>query len=92
MMLAEAFYSCTGILASRLDLPWVNYFPAAPLEPYLTSIWPSSPRRAFVPNPLSYFPQNTMSTTTQFMVCSFPFLTPYLLSGGHAYHSCIAGI
>ena len=92
MMLAEAFYSCTAILASRLDVPWVNYFPAAPLEPYLTSIWAGSSRRAFVPNPLSYFPQTSMSTTTQFMVCSSSPSMPYLRSGSHAPASCTPGI
>ena len=67
-MLGEVFYSCTSILASRMDLQWVSYFAAAPLEPYLTSIWPGSARRAFTPNPLSFFPQISMSSTTQFMV------------------------
>ena len=70
LMLGEVFYSCTSILASRMDLQWVSYFAAAPLEPYLTSIWPGSARRAFTPNPLSFFPQISMSSTTQFMVGS----------------------
>ena len=92
MMLAEAFFSCTALLASRLDIPWVNYFPATPLEPYLTAVWAGSPRRAFVPNPLSYFPQTSMSTTTQFMVCSFQSSMPYLTCGSDASATCIAGI
>ena len=68
LMLGEVFYSCTALLASRMDIPWVSYFAAAPLEPFLTSIWSGGNRRAFTPNPLSYFPQISMSTTTQFMV------------------------
>ena len=76
-MLAEAFYPCTPLLASRLELPWVGYFAAAPIEPYMTAIWPESPRRHFVPNPLSYFPQMGQSTTSQFMVRLDP-IAPYL--------------
>ena len=70
VMLGETFYSCTALLASRLNVSWVSYWPAAPMEPFMTTIWSGSGRRAFVPNPLSYFPQSSMSTTTQFMVSS----------------------
>ena len=73
-MLGEVFYSCSALLASRMELQWVSYFAAAPLEPFLTSIWSGSARRAFTPNPLSYFPQISMSTTTQFMVSLVAFL------------------
>ena len=68
LMLGEAFFSCSALLASRLDIQWVSYFPAAPMEPFLTSVWPGSNRRAFTPNPLSYYPQMSMTTTSQFMV------------------------
>lgn len=67
-MLGESFYPCTPLLASRLDLSWVGYFAAAPIEPFMSAIWPECPRRHFVPNPLSYFPQMGQSTTSQFMV------------------------
>lgn len=68
MMLGETFYPCAALLASRLNISWVSYFPAAPLVPFLTSMWPGCPRRTFVPNPLSYIPQMNTRTTTQIMV------------------------
>ena len=84
-MLGESFYPCTPLLASRLDLSWVGYFAAAPIEPYMTAIWPECPRRHFVPNPLSYFPQMGQSTTSQFMVRPDP-STPHSPSD---FYMCI---
>ena len=75
LMLGETFYSCSALHASRLDIQCVNYWPGAPIEPYQTCVWPGSTRRAFTPNPLSYFPQMTMTATSQFMVCSSPLLS-----------------
>ena len=68
LMLGEAFFSCSALLASRLDIQWVSYFPAAPMEPFLTSVWPGSNRIAFTTHPLRYSPQMSMTTTSQFMV------------------------
>lgn len=49
-MLAEMFNICTPLLAHFLDLPWVNNWPIAPIEPHFTSLWPESNRRQFQPN------------------------------------------
>lgn len=70
-LLGTTFYTCTLILASKLDVPLVSYFPAGPFEPFFTTLWRGSNRRAFLPNPLSYFPQQDMCTTTQHMVSIF---------------------
>lgn len=70
LILGEMFYPCTALIAWKLSVPWVNYWAVAALEPYLTSLWPESPRRLFVPNPISYFPQIRMKTNTQLMVTS----------------------
>ena len=67
-MLAETFNICTALLAHVLDLPWVNSWPCAPVEPHFTSLWPESNRRLFQPNPLSYFPQHLSGIPTQHMV------------------------
>ena len=67
-MLAENLYPCSALLAHKLELPWVNYWAPAPLEPDLTSLWSGANRRLFQPNPLSYLPQSWMRTTTQRMV------------------------
>lgn len=56
------------MLAARLDIPWINYWGAAAVEPHLTSLWRESSRRLFVPNPISYLPQLEMRVTTQIMV------------------------
>ena len=69
-MLAEAFSPCPALLASKLDLPWVDFWPAAPVEPFMSSLWPGANRQMFQPNPLSYYPQFFMRSTTQRMVCT----------------------
>ena len=61
---------CTQVLASRLNIPFVSLLLAAPIEPLLTSLWPGSNRRAFLPNPLSYYPQLGMQIASQHMVSS----------------------
>jgi hypothetical protein len=68
VLLASSMYSCTQVLASRLDKPFVNYFPAGAIEPFMTSLWPGSNRRLFLSNPLSYFPQMDLSVTSQHLV------------------------
>ena len=68
VLLAENLYPCSALLAHKLELPWVNYWAPAPLEPDLTSLWSGANRRLFQPNPLSYLPQSWMRTTTQRMV------------------------
>ncbi len=62
------------ILAAKLDLPFVNFWLAGPIEPYATSLWRGSNRRAFTPNPLAYFPQMETGIQTQHMVSAAPFL------------------
>jgi hypothetical protein len=66
VMLGDALFSCEQPLAHKLDVSWVSYWAAAPSEP--TSLWAESPRRIFAPNPISYYPQFSMRTTTQYMV------------------------
>lgn len=73
ILLASTFYSGTQILASRLDVPIVNYFPTGPFDPFFTSLWRGSSRRGFLPNPLSYNPQIDMESTSQIMVSAFCF-------------------
>ena len=68
VLLAENLYPCSALLAHKLELPWVNYWAPAPLDPDLTSLWSGANRRLFQPNPLSYLPQSWMRTTTQHMV------------------------
>ncbi len=68
VLLGEMFYPCTALLANRLQLPWVNYWAIAPLEPHFTSPWASTNRRLLQPKPLSYFPQSWMRVSSQHMV------------------------
>ena len=68
LMVATTFNPCAQVLASKLDKPFINYFPAGPIDPMLTSIFPSSNRRALAPNPLSYVPQAGHTAATQHMV------------------------
>ena len=32
VMLAEMFTPCSALLAHKLDLPWINHWPIAPVE------------------------------------------------------------
>lgn len=68
ILVATSMNTCTQILASKLDKSFVNYFPAGPIDPFFTAIYPRSNRRAFVPNPLSYVPQAGEVVTSQYMV------------------------
>ena len=67
-MVATTLNPCAQVLASRLDKPFINYFPAGPIDPMMTSIYPSSNRRALAPNPLSYVLQAGHTAATQHMV------------------------
>ena len=64
------FYTCTALVAQKLNLHWVNYWAIAPVEPCFTTLWFGSNRALYVPNPLSYKPQTWMRVTTQHMVGS----------------------
>ena len=79
VLLGENLYPCSALLAHKLELPWVNYWAPAPLEPDLTSLWSGANRRLFQPNPLSYLPQSWMRTTTQSMVRACAHLTVCML-------------
>lgn len=70
LIFGTSFFACTHTLASRLDVPIVNFLPAAPIEPFLTSLWRGSNRRLFTSNPLSYVPQMELDFTTQYLVRS----------------------
>ena len=50
VMIAEMFTPCSALLAHTLDLPWINLWPAAPMEPFPTSLWAGSNRRLSQPN------------------------------------------
>ena len=67
-MVATSINLCTQVLASKLDKPFIDFFPAGPIDPMLTSIYPNSNRRALAPNPLSYVPQAGQTAATQHMV------------------------
>lgn len=56
------------VMASKLDVPFVNFQMYAPVEPFQTSSWRGSNRNAFNPNPLAYFPQKDSGIETQQMV------------------------
>ncbi len=71
------------VLASRLDVPFLNFWLAAPIEPFATSLWRGSNRNAFTPNPLAYFPQMETDIQTQHMVRSTPQI--------HTSHSLLRG-
>ena len=58
MIVATSLNPCTQVLASKLDKPFIDFFPAGPIDPMLTSIYPNSNRRALAPNPLPYVPSS----------------------------------
>ncbi len=68
VIVATTMNLCAQVLASKLDKSFINYFPAGPIDPFFTSIYPDSNRRAFMPNPLSYNPQGGSVGVTQHMV------------------------
>ncbi|EIE24827.1 UDP-Glycosyltransferase/glycogen phosphorylase [Coccomyxa subellipsoidea C-169] len=70
LLLAETLSPCAQVLASKLDVPFVNFQMYAPIESVQTSAWRGSNRNAFTPNPLAYFPQKDSGIETQHM--SFP--------------------
>lgn len=82
ILVATSMNACTQILASKLDKSFVNYFPAGPIDPFFTAIYPRSNRRAFLPNPLSYVPQAGDVTTSQYMVRNLTDLIMYNSSMG----------
>lgn len=55
-------------MASKLDVPFVNFWLFGPIEPFATSVWRGSNRNAFAPNPIAYFPQKGTGIETQHMV------------------------
>ncbi len=69
VMLGESLNPCTALLASVLNKSWVNYWPIALWEPYLSHQW-GAMNQLHLPNPLRYLPQMSMRTSTQYMVRS----------------------
>lgn len=67
--------SLVQVLASKLDIPYVNFWFISPVEPFQTSLWRTSSRNFFTPNPLAYFPQKDSGIQTQYMVCIWPCTT-----------------
>ena len=68
LILGTFMYPAVPILASRRNLPFINYFPAGAIEPFFTTLWRGSGRRVFLPNPLSYHPQMDLHVTSQHLV------------------------
>ena len=68
LLLGEVCYPCSQLIAARLNVSWVNYWALAPLEPQFTSLYSTSNRRFFFPNPISYFPQMEFRGTSQHLV------------------------
>ena len=68
IMLATTMFPAVPVLASRLNISFVNYFPAGAIEPFFTTLYRGSNRRAFLPNPLSYMPQVDLPVTSQHLV------------------------
>ena len=71
VMIAEMFTHCSALLAGTLDLPWINFWPGSPAEPFGNAPWAGSNRRMVQPNPLSYYPQFRVKgsgPTTQHLV------------------------
>lgn len=60
------------VMASKLDVPFVNFWLFGPVEPFATSVWRGSNRNAFAPNPIAYFPQKGTGIETQYMVSVLP--------------------
>lgn len=56
LMVANNEDMCTQVLASKLDKPFVNYVSHGPWDPMLTSMYPNSNCRTFIPLLLSYLP------------------------------------
>lgn len=67
LLLAETLSPCAQIMASKLDVSFVNFWLYGPVEPFATSIWRASNRNAFAPNPIAYFPQKGTGIDTQHM-------------------------
>ena len=68
LLLGTSFFPTVQVLAKRLNISFVDYFPAGAIEPFFTTLWRGSNRRAFLPNPLAYHPQMDMHVTSQYMV------------------------
>ena len=69
-MVANNEDMCTQVLASKLDKPFVNYIPHGPSDPLLTTLYPNSNRRTFIPLPLSYLPLGSTVNNNQHLVSS----------------------
>lgn len=69
-------FICAQILASKLDVQFVNFWLHGPVEPFATSLYRRSNRNAFAPNPLAYFPQKETGIETQHMVRRGPWDKP----------------
>ena len=81
ILVATSMNTCTQVLASKLDKSFVNYFPAGPIDPLFTALYPRSNRRAFLPNPLSYVPQAGEVVTSQFLVRNLMLMTDLVSYG-----------
>ena len=97
IMLATSLNLCAQVLASKLDKAFINYIPAGPIDPFFTTIYPNSNRRAFMPNPLSYVPQAGDVIPSQRMVRGasllhiLPCLTCCQFRGRHLFWGDLSG-
>ncbi|BDA49332.1 UDP-glucuronosyltransferase 2A1 [Coccomyxa sp. Obi] len=70
VLVGTSMYPCLQVLSSKLELPFVNFLPAGPIDPMFDNIWRGANYRAPLPNPLSYLPQMGMPAASQHL--SFP--------------------
>lgn len=67
-MVANILNFCAQVLTSKLDKAFINFMPDVPHDPILTSMYPNSNRRMFVPTPLSFVPLARAGNYNQTMV------------------------
>ena len=68
LLVGTSMFPCLQILSSKLDLPFVNFIPAGPIDPLFNFLWRGTNHRAALPNPLSYLPQSGLPVASQHLV------------------------
>lgn len=68
LLFGTSMFPCLQVLSSKMDLPYVNYLPAGPVDPVFNFLWRGTNFRAALPNPISYLPQIGMTVASQQMV------------------------
>lgn len=68
VLVGTSMFPCLQVLSSKMDLPFVNFLPAGPIDPVFDTMWRGTNFRAPLPNPLSYVPQMGMPAPSQHLV------------------------